>query len=288
MEEGARALEVRMRRCTLTRSFPVTGVLRVEIVGDASHVFLRSHDKPEAEVELHYEVHGWARTAEDAERALLASPPLSFSDGILRVGPEPDGVTLDCRLALPPGAEVEVEVGSGDVSAEGLSKSLRLITGSGDVVLRDLSGEVRVRCGSGDIKLSQVFGAVNIRTGSGDISGEEVKGDLDLETGSGDVALASVEGEIRILTGSGDVKLKGDLSESTWKIRTSSGDVFLALPKDTEAEVFLRTDFGDIECEFSLDAKEIREGRVYGCIGEKPKGRIYVETAAGDIFLGKA
>lgn len=277
-----------MRRGKITRSFPVTGALRVEVVGGSSDVLLRSHDKAEAEVELQYEVHGWGRMAEDVEKSLLASPPLSFSDGILRVGPEPDGVSLDYRLTLPPETEVEVEVGSGDVAAEGLSKSLRLITGSGDVSLRGLSGEVRIRCGNGDIKLSRVFGAVYIRTGSGDIFGKEVKGDLDLETGSGDVALTFVEGEVRILTGSGDVKLKGDLSESTWKIRTSSGDVFLILPEDTEAEVFLRTDFGDIECEFPLDAEEIREGRLHGCIGEKPKGRIYVETATGDIFIDKA
>lgn len=276
-----------MRRGKLVREFPGTGPLRVEIVGEASDVSLRAHGEPKVRVELIYEVHGWGGAAEERERALLARPPLIFSNGVLRVGPEPEGISLDYVLLLPPETEVEVEVGSGDVEAFGLSKKFRVSSGSGDILLRDLAGEVRIRAGSGDIQLSRVFGALSFYTGSGDIKGEEMKGDVDLETGSGDVVLAGLEGELRIFTGSGDVQVSGTLAEETWRIRTSSGDVHLLLSEPLRAEIFLRTDFGDIFCDFPLVSEELREGRVSGRIGKMPKARVYVETSAGDIALTK-
>jgi len=49
----------------------------------------------------------------------------------------------------------------------------------------------------------------------------------------------------------------------------------------------LQTEFGDIDCEFPLSAEEVQEGRLKGHIGEKPKARIWVETATGDIALTK-
>lgn len=276
-----------MRRGSLVREFAVSERIRVEVVGGASDVSLFAHGEGKVRVEMAYEAHGWGGMAEARERALLEGPPLSFAGGVLRVGPEPEGVTMDYALWLPAEAEVEVEVGSGDVSARGLSRRLRVSTGSGDVSLRDVSGEVRIRCGSGDIELSRVFGALSFHTGSGDIEGENVKGDVDLETGSGDIALKGVEGELRILTGSGDVRVEGKLKEETWRIRTGSGDVHLELPEDTEAEILLHTDFGDIDCEFVVSAEKIREGQLVGRLGQAPRARLQVKTGTGDITISK-
>ena len=276
-----------MKRGSVVREFPAGEVLRVEVVGGASDIALHA-EEGKARVEVHYTVHGWGSLAEARERELLANPPVYLLDGTLRVGPElVEGVSLDYVLFLPPEAEVEVEVGSGDVQASGFSKSVRIRTGSGDVDLTRVSGEIHVRCGSGDIRLHQVFGAVFGCTGSGDFDGRELKGHIDVETGSGDVSLRDAEGELRILTGSGDVEVEGMLTEETWRIRTGSGDVHLALAEPLEAEILLRTEFGDIDCEFSLSAEEVREGRLKGRIGEKPKARVWVETAAGDITLAK-
>ncbi|MCS7216797.1 MAG: DUF4097 domain-containing protein [Candidatus Bipolaricaulota bacterium] len=274
-----------MKRGTLAHELGVPKALRVEVVGGASDVVLQAHGEGKARVEMRYTIRGWGSRAEALERELRKSPPVHWQEGVLRVGPEPEGVELDYTLFLPAEAEVEVEVGSGDVTARGFSKRLRIVTGSGDVELMDLTGEVRLRCGSGDVALTRVFGALDLRTGSGDIQGWEVKGYLDVETGSGDVALDGVEGELRILTGSGDVRVEGQCKEETWRIRTSSGDVHLALFKGAQAELDLRTEFGDLTCALPFSAEEWREGRLRGRLGEAPRGRIQVETETGDIAL---
>jgi|GEM_PF-2016027 len=275
-----------MKQGSLAREFPAEEILHAEVVGGASDISLHA-EEGKARVEIHYTVHGWGNLAEMRERELLANPPVRLLDGMLRVGPEPEGVDLDYVLFLPPEVEAEVEVGSGDVQASGFSKSVRIRTGSGDIALTRVSGRIHVRCGSGDIQLHQVFGAVFACTGSGDLDGRELKGHLDVETGSGDVFIKDAEGELRILTGSGDVKVEGILTEETWRIRTGSGDVHLALAEPLEAEILLHTEFGDIDCEFSLSAEEVWEGRLRGRIGETPKARVMVETGTGDIALTK-
>lgn len=277
-----------MKRGTILREFMTPEKLRVEIVGGSSDVSLRAHAERKVRMEIAYVVYGWGRGAEAREHELLSDPPLALRDEILRVGPEPEGVALDYTLFLPPEAEVEVEVGSGDVSAHGLAKTLRVTTGSGDVVLREVSGEVRVRCGSGDVELKRVFAALSICTGSGDITAHDIKGDLDLETGSGDVRLTEVQAELRISAGSGDVWVAGGLEEETWKIRTGSGDVDLRLPEGINAELLLRTELGDIACAFPVSAGEIGQNRVIGHVGQSPKARILVETGSGDINLHRA
>lgn len=277
-----------MKRGLLRREFEAPEKTRVEVLDGSSDVVLRAHEERKIVVEMSYEVHSWGRSAEERERELLANPPVSLADGVLRVGPAPADIVLDYTLLLPPEAEVEVEVGSGDVSSQGLSKFLRINTGSGDVSLYKISGTTQIRCGRGDIDFAEVFGALFARTGSGDINGQNFKGNLDLETGSGDVKLSEVEGELRILTGSGDVWIQGRLEEETWRIRTGSGDVSLRLPESTNAELRLHTKFGDIECDFSLEAKAMGEGRLVARLGSSPKALIFVETESGDIELTKA
>jgi hypothetical protein len=275
-----------MKRGSFAREFAAGEILRVEAVGGASDISLHAAEG-KARVEIHYTIHGFGSLAETRERELLANPPVCLLDRTLRVGPEPEGVDLDYVLFLPPEAEVEVEVGSGDVQVSGFSKSVRIRAGSGDIELTGISGEIHARCGSGDIRLRQVFGAIFARTGSGDLEGWELKGHIDVETGSGDVSLREAEGELRILTGSGDVEVEGVIADESWRIRTGSGDVHLSLAEPLEAEIFLQTEFGDIDCEFPLSSEEVQEGRLKGHIGEKPRARIWVETATGDIALTK-
>lgn len=277
-----------MKRGMLRQEFEAPEKLRVQVMDEASDVVLRALEERKVVVEIAYELRGWGRFAEERERELLANPPLHFAEGILRIGPAPRDVALDYTLLLTPEAEVEVDVGSGDVVAQGLSKTLRITTGSGDVSVAGVSGTAQIRCGSGDVVLQGVFGAISVRTGSGDITGQNLKGDLDLETGSGDVKLTEVEGELRILTGSGDVWVEGRLEEETWRIRAGSGDVGLKLPEGTCAELRLHTKFGDIECDFPVEAKQIGEGHLWGRAGPNPKAWIVVETESGDIELNKS
>lgn len=133
---------------------------------------------------------------------------------------------------------IDVEVGSGDVEADGLSSAdVLLQTGSGDVDLGldSRATKVDVRTGSGDMDLSldSDTGDVVLRAGSGDIDVElpSAPDSLDIETGSGDVSIDAPDADqfrLDVDTGSGDEDVdvpSTATADQLIKVRTGSGDV---------------------------------------------------------------
>lgn len=133
---------------------------------------------------------------------------------------------------------VDLEVGSGDIEADGLSSAdVLLQTGSGDVDLGldSRATKVDVRTGSGDMDLSldSDTAAVLLRAGSGDIDVElpSAPDSLDIETGSGDVSIDAPDADqfrLDVDTGSGDQDVdvpSSATADQLIKVRTGSGDV---------------------------------------------------------------
>jgi hypothetical protein len=133
---------------------------------------------------------------------------------------------------------IDVEVGSGDIEADGLSSAdVVLRTGSGevDLGLDSRANQVDVRTGSGDmdVVLDAETAAVVLRAGSGDIDIElpSAPDSLDVETGSGDVSIDAPDPEqfrLDVDTGSGDQDVdvaSSDTADQLIKVRTGSGDV---------------------------------------------------------------
>lgn len=133
---------------------------------------------------------------------------------------------------------IDVEVGSGDIEADGLSSAdVRLQTGSGDVDLGldSRASKVDVRTGSGDLDLSldSDTAGVVLRAGSGDIDVglPSAPDSLDIETGSGDVSVDAPDADqfrLDVDTGSGDQNVdvpSSPTADQLIKVRTGSGDV---------------------------------------------------------------
>ncbi len=162
-------------------------------------------------------------------------------DYVVRV-PDTTAVTVrggsgDVVLGGALGA-IDLEVGSGDVEADGLSSSdVLLHTGSGDVEvgLDSRAAKVNVRTGSGDmdLRLDSDTGSVVLEAGSGDINVElpSAPDSLDVQTGSGDVSIDAPDADqfrLDVETGSGDKDVNvtsSNTAEQLIKVRTGSGDV---------------------------------------------------------------
>lgn len=143
-------------------------------------------------------------------------------------------VSGNVDLDAPSLGRVELETGSGDITAKSLMcLSFRADTISGDVDLGTLStGDLDVSTTSGDVDLGAVtastFGADTV---SGDIGFEllSVSAGAELESTSGDVEGtlkgARAEYTVRVDTVSGWVKAQGGDGEVLVDVRTVSGDV---------------------------------------------------------------
>ncbi|MCW3158491.1 DUF4097 family beta strand repeat-containing protein [Micropruina sonneratiae] len=218
------------------------------------------------------------------------------------------GNTVRSRIdvLVPPDADLELQVGGGNVTVEGRSGTLRVRTGGGDVRF-DEAGTVQVRTGGGDVSAVRAvegrldtgggdirlkslgegsistgggdvsvrtFGPGRISTGGGDIRVQSTEGDVTLHTGGGDVNLDGCRGRSEVTTGAGDVRigvLAGQLN-----VRTGAGDISITVPPEVPVWQDLSSPLGEVVSRIA--------GR-----GEPVEGQEHVEvvarTGTGDITL---
>jgi Toastrack DUF4097 len=134
---------------------------------------------------------------------------------------------LKLSVEVPPQLAVEIDSGSGDVSAQALG-ALDFHSGSGDLKAQDIGGTLALQLASGDVEARRV-GAVQLRgTGSGDVTVEDVRGDVRVEhAGSGDLHFSNVSGGVSVgAIGSGDLHLQ-NIGRNVAVGRIGSGDVIV-------------------------------------------------------------
>jgi hypothetical protein len=122
-----------------------------------------------------------------------------------------------------------------------------LSDGSGNLALRGLTGPVTVGSGSGDVQANVLTGTVSLQTGSGNITGGALSGPkVTLEAGSGNVAIGSLESlDVLVTDGSGNIALTFTKAPTRVRVRDSSGNVNVVLPRGVRYQVNATTDSGN-------------------------------------------
>ncbi|MEU7743780.1 DUF4097 family beta strand repeat-containing protein [Nonomuraea sp. NPDC049158] len=128
-----------------------------------------------------------------------------------------DSCSVDYKIEVPKGLQVDAEAGSGDIAMRQLTGQIEANAGSGDV---DASGlgtkKIFAEAGSGsiDLKFAVVPDSVELKSGSGDATLRVPAGAYDVKTqvGSGDVQVSvdkdpASPHKVSLTTGSGDVSV---------------------------------------------------------------------------------
>lgn len=120
-----------------------------------------------------------------------------------------DYATLPFRVDVPADLPVEIDDGSGPITAERLS-TVSIHDGSGSIDVLDIAGDLTVHDGSGSMRLERIGGAVRIRDGSGSIEVRNVRRDVVVESdGSGSIDIRDVIGNVVIEEdGSGSIAVR--------------------------------------------------------------------------------
>ena len=156
-------------------------------------------------------------------------------------------VSVDLDLTVPPGTQLKVELGAGEVAVSGLQAPLHI----------DL--------GAGNIQIEGVRGPIEARTDAGNIEARGVEGVARLDVATGSVYYGGVP--------------RGDCS-----FRSRLGAVALELPPDINAEVDLQTSLGIIEVQCSVEGV-VKPRRVQGTIGDGSQAVLHAESSMGAIAL---
>lgn len=228
--------------------------------------------------------------AENAVRSVESNPPIVQNGSSIRVGfnlPEDARrhVSISYEVTVPADTTLQVNTGSGEISAEGVRSPARLHTGSGDIRVHDLGPQSHMETGSGSIRAESIAAPTYASTGSGSIEADLTgSGDVEMHTGSGSIRVRGVNGGLRARTGSGGLEADGN-AKGPWQLHSGSGSVRLALSSSSGFNLDAHTGSGSIHSNLPITVQgTFNHHELKGAVhGGGPD--VEVSTGSGDIEL---
>lgn len=176
--------------------------------------------------------------------------------------------SANVAITVPPGADVDVETGDGDIEAAGLNRTGRLQTSNGSVWLRNARGTFNIGASNGDIEVDGLSDTATLRTSNGT------------------VRLWNVQGAFDVSTSNGDIRFDGALpAGSQTSLKTSNGSVAVRLQGAPSVRVDASTGNGMVTSELPVLTVGGSERRsLTGVIGDG-QAELQVRTSNGDVAI---
>jgi len=177
------------------------------------------------------------------------------------------------KATIPVGSDVDVAVGSADVSIGSGCSDIDVKGGSGDVRVGD-ARRVRIAAASGDMRIGSVAEDLTVSGASGDIMVDDAGRDLAVSAASGDVRIGHIGGSASVSTASGDVRIRR-FDGTAVEVRSLSGDLEIGLPGGIRVEADIKSLVGKISLPQPAAA------------GDEPRRtvRLKARTTSGDIRI---
>jgi hypothetical protein len=148
--------------------------------------------------------------------------------------------------------DVYIKSDFGDTTYEGGSAAaLTVESSSGKTVVTNVNvrGALVIACDFGEVILSQTLaGSYDLDSDSGNIFLEGVKNGIKAHTDFGNISVSDAQNvTIDLSSNSGVIDFSGSLGDGPHLIKSDFGGIILSLPADSQLNVELKTDFGNIE-----------------------------------------
>ncbi len=203
--------------------------------------------------------------------------------------------SIDVRISLPTGSEIQGEAGVAALQSTGELGAFRYKTGAGDIDV-DQAGSVAIRTGAGDISVGRAAGDVAASTGSGVVRIAAVDGSAVIKNSNRETWVGDVRGDLRVNAANGSISV--DRAGATVTLKTANGDIRLG--EVAPGAVVAQTAFGKIDVGIRdgvaawLDL-DTRFGRVHNDLAdaERPDAgeetvEVRARTSYGDINIRRA
>lgn len=268
---------------TVTKRFAVSGTPTVVLRGDAGNVHVVTGAGGAVVATLDREVRAISR---DAARRDLENIRLTTSQDGNTVTVElnvpsftgfPDFFNRRTNLTVtvPSAANVNANLGAGNLDITGISGTLATDVGAGNLRLTNLTlaGTTTVTVSAGNLTADHVTGTLAARVDFGNLTLR-------------DVTLADTS---TLRVSAGNVDLSGTLpSGASLDIIDHAGNVTLELPRETSARLDATSNAGNVTVDSAWAVAVSREGSnalASGNLGTNPAGAITIHVDAGNIRL---
>ena len=157
-------------------------------------------------------------------------------------GPSGGRESIDVRISLPTGSEIQGEAGVAALRARGELGAFRFKAGAGDIDV-DAAGSVSIRTGAGDVSVGHAAGDLTASTGSGVVRIAAVDGSAVIKNSNRETWVGRVDGELRVKAANGGISI--DRAGATVTVKTANGDI--SLGEVAPGAVVAETAFGKID-----------------------------------------
>lgn len=197
------------------------------------------------------------------------------------------------ELTVPVGVSVSARTRSGDIDIAGTKGDVEANAQNGDIKVGDAGKRLEVSTLSGDVEIGGVAGDTRVRAISGDVTIQGPRGDVEVEAVSGDIEVKGADSRyVRLRSTSGDVSYAGSVAaDGRYELTSHSGDVSMAIPEKTGAQIGVSTWSGEIVSDFPIT---LRPGEHAIGIGTAKRfnfeigngaSRISLESFSGDVMI---
>lgn len=166
--------------------------------------------------------------------------------------------------------------------------NLDIDVSSADVIINDLEiNNFNFDSSSGDLDLKSLKSNESIfKTSSGDIDLQSFKSnESTFKTSSGKINAEDFSGDLECVSSSGKIYFEYENFNNNVYIKSSSGDIKLKLPNDSEFHLKADTSSGDIVTDFPISIiGSIKDDYLEGTFGNGDN-KINIKTSSGDIEL---
>ena len=158
---------------------------------------------------------------------------------------------------------------------------------SGNVIIQEIeTAQLNIKTVSGDIKIEELIAENTWASStSGDIIVNDYTGDMDADSTSGDIRLTDgrENEDVYASTVSGDILIEQE-AVSDMKLGSTSGDVRVKVPEDSQFYLDISTVTGDIKQDFSIKVFSSGRRDLEGEVGNGDE-RIMISTVSGDVTI---
>jgi DUF4097 and DUF4098 domain-containing protein YvlB len=147
-------------------------------------------------------------------------------------------------VRVPASFSAYLDTAGGDISASGLTGTIKADTSGGDLNFAKIHGDIHADTSGGDITAKDCDGATDLDTSGGRIEVTGGNGKLNADTSGGPVTVLNRVGDTKVESSGGKLRL-GNISGKL-NAETSGGSVSAILPSPVAGDVRLETSGGSI------------------------------------------
>jgi Toastrack DUF4097 len=196
-----------------------------------------------------------------------------------------NNIDIRYTISVPREYNLDMSTSGGNVSISTVKGMVKGGTSGGNVDVNKVEGPIDLRTSGGNLHAEEITGKLEMETSGGEVHVARVSGDVDVSTSGGNIRLSEIDGKVRAETSGGNVQVRLKGTNKGVYVETSGGDIELAMPKNSAADIDASTSGGDVTCDLPITMTgKISENRIKGAINGGG-ATIHARTSGGDIRI---